>query len=148
MDIKEKVEYLKKHHMTNDPFVIAQEKGILILYEELGEIKGYYNKILRQKQIHINRALPKREQVFTCAHELGHALIHPNANTPFLRQKTYLSINKMEIEANRFAVELLITDDDLHELLVEQQYTTDMAAKILGYKKELIDLRVENYIRR
>ena len=43
-------------------------------------------------------------QLFTCAHELGHAVMHPKANTPFLREHTLFSVNKLEIEANRFAV--------------------------------------------
>lgn len=45
------------------------------------------------------------------AHELGHAIMHPDANTPFLRKCTGLLISKMEIEANKFAAELLIDDE-------------------------------------
>lgn len=145
MDIKKEVAYLKKHYKTDNPFEIAQEKNILVLYEELGGINGYFNKVLRQKQIHINRNLIWHKQRFTCSHELGHALMHPNANTPFLRASTYLSVDKLEMEANTFAMEFLVSDDDIREYLIEQQYTTEMAARLWGYEKELIELRLKTF---
>lgn len=108
--------------------------------EDLGSINGYYNKQFRIKQIHINCNLPEHLQKLTCAHELGHALLHPNSSTPFLRSCTFLSIDRMEIEANKFAVELLLPDDILIEY---QQYTTGEVARIIGYSNELIELRLK-----
>lgn len=139
LDIRKKVSSLRKKYKTNNPFDIAKSLGITILFEELGGINGYYNKQLRMKQIHINCNLPRHEQSFTCAHELGHALPHPNANTPFLRKKTYLSVEKLEMEANKFAIELLISDEDLLEY---KNYTTEQVSHIFGYHKGLIDLRL------
>jgi Zn-dependent peptidase ImmA (M78 family) len=43
-------------------------------------------------------------------HELGHAFLHQKANTPFLRKNTFFSDEKIEMEANTFAVELLVQD--------------------------------------
>ena len=102
-------------YKTNNPQEIAQELGIIILFEPLGEINGYYNTAFRQKFIHINNTLVEAKQKFTIAHELGHALLHPKANTPFLRDNTLFSINKLEIEANKFAVDLLITDEAINK---------------------------------
>lgn len=142
MDLKKKITYLKKKYETNNPYVIAQGLGIKIIFEDLGTINGYYNKLLRMKQIHINHNLSEHMQKFTCAHELGHALLHPNANTPFLRQNTFLSIDRMETEANKFAVDLLIEDDVLIE---HREYTTDQLSRLLGYHKKLIELRLKDY---
>lgn len=91
------------------------------------------------KQIHINCNLPKHLQKFTCAHELGHALLHPDSNTPFLRNNTRLSINKMEVEADKFAMELLITDSDLKEY---GEYTIEQLSKLFGYDIKLLKLRL------
>lgn len=44
-------------YKTNNPQEIAQELGIIILFEPLGEINGYYNTAFRQKFIHINNTL-------------------------------------------------------------------------------------------
>lgn len=113
-------------YKTNNPQEIAQELGIIILFEPLGEINGYYNTAFRQK--------------FTIAHELGHALLHSKANTPFLRDNTLFSINKLEIEANKFAVELLITDEAIAEV---KHLTLDQMANYFGINKNLIKLRLK-----
>ncbi|MGG1291413.1 ImmA/IrrE family metallo-endopeptidase [Bacillus smithii] len=104
---------LTTRHKTNDPFQIAKEKGIIVLFEELGNTLGYYNAHKRIQLIHINNKLSELEQRFVCAHELGHAVLHPNANTPFLRKNTFFSVDKIEVEANYFAVHLLLSNEDL-----------------------------------
>lgn len=126
-------------YKTNNPQEIAQELGIIILFEPLGEINGYYNTAFRQKFIHINNTLVEAKQKFTIAHELGHALLHPKANTPFLRDNTLFSINKLEIEANTFAVDLLITDEAIAEV---KHLTLDQMANYFGINKNLIKLRL------
>ena len=49
-------------------------------------------------------------QYFVCAHELGHSQLYPRLNTPFMRDKSFLSVNRIDVEANIFAVELLWPD--------------------------------------
>lgn len=117
--IKQIVTYLINKHRTNTPFEIASQKNILVLYEQLGEILGYFNTYKRIPMIHINIDSDEAEQRYTCAHELGHRILHPKVNTPFLRKNTLLSIDRIEREANEFAVELLMPD----HLLYECRYT-------------------------
>ncbi|MBU5469165.1 ImmA/IrrE family metallo-endopeptidase [Falcatimonas sp. MSJ-15] len=131
---------LCKLYGTTNPFEIAKQKNILILKENLGTINGYYNMPLRQKQIHLNENLNEFEMRFTCAHELGHALLHPKANTPFLISSTYLSVNKLEIEANSFAIEMLLSDEDLVALIHEHN-NLDIISSVTGYSKELLMLK-------
>lgn len=138
--IKNTVNKLYRLHGTRNPFILAEELGILIMTEPLGALNGYYTKKYRIKVIHINNDLSESERRFACAHELGHALLHPDANTPFLTKYTYLSVDKYEIEANKFALELLIPD----ELLLEyQDCTIDQVARAMGYQKNLIELRMK-----
>ena len=128
---------------TSDPFELAKALKIAVFYENLGTINGYYNNPLRMKQIHINDSLGNLEAKYTCAHELGHALLHPDASTPFLRSKTLLSVDKMEIEANTFAVHLLIPD----EVIIEHSgYTVEQLARFIGYNQGLIELRLKHFI--
>lgn len=138
LDIRKKVKSLIRKYGTNNPFELADYLRIKVIFEPLGSINGYYNRQLRMKQIHINSNIDWHLQLFTGAHELGHALLHPNANTPFLRNKTGILINKYEIEANKFAMELIIQDEDLLEY---QDYTTGQISQILGYSEEIIKLR-------
>ncbi|PEQ82004.1 ImmA/IrrE family metallo-endopeptidase [Bacillus cereus] len=101
---------IKKHGTTN-PFEIAKRKDIIVLFEYLGNTLDFYNTYKRFKFIHINNRINENIQHFVCAHELGHAVLHPKANTPFLRNQTFFSVDRLEIEANTFAVELLLTDE-------------------------------------
>lgn len=140
MDIQNVISRLTKKYKTNDPFELAEMLNISIFYEELGTINGYYNKPLRMKQIHINCNLNDNMKKFTCAHELGHAIFHPNVSTPFLRSQTLLSVNKMEIEANLFAIRLLIPD---YVLMENKDLTTQQLSRLLGYEQALIELRLK-----
>lgn len=141
--IKHTVTALCRRYNSRDPFLIATDMGILLTFEPLGTLNGYYTKKYRIKHIHINERLSEPEQRFACAHELGHALLHPDSNTPFLTQNTYLSVDKLESEANKFAVEFLIPDDILCEYVYDYGYTAEQIARILGYQKELIELRLK-----
>ena len=114
--IKDIVGDLIKRHETADPFELAALKKIHVIYHDLHhEIQGLYKYDKRNKYIVINANLPETRQKFVCAHELGHAKLHPRVNTPFLREKTFLSIDRIEVEANTFAVELLLPDNAIYE---------------------------------
>ena len=110
MDIKSTVQKLSKKYKTNDPFKLASELDILVVYENLGSILGYFDAHFRMKTIHINENAPEELKGFICAHELGHAILHAKVNTPFLSAYTLYSIGKIERQANTFAVELLLHD--------------------------------------
>lgn len=142
MAIKRITNRLRSKYNTNNPFEIALAMGMKVSYEELGTINGYYNKQLRMKQIHINCNLSEHMKKITCAHELGHAIMHPNANTPFLRSNTFFSIDKMEIEANTFAIELLVSDELLKEYT---EFGIEQISRSLGYHKKLIQLKMGDF---
>lgn len=128
-------------YKTNSPYELAELKGIMIHRSNLGQIHGFYYKAYRVKQIYLNNNLSKHEEKFVLAHELGHSFLHPNSNTPFLKANTYLSVEKMELEANKFAMHLLITDTDLIEY---QEYSLEQISRMLGYHEKLIQLRLNN----
>lgn len=120
MDIKENVRHLVKKHQTNNPFKIAKELDIIIVYENLGDILGYYSKSHRFQVIHINENSSEEQQVFTCAHELGHAILHPYSNSSFLKSSTFFSADKLEIEANTFAVELMLSREVICPITIHE----------------------------
>ncbi|WP_121639662.1 ImmA/IrrE family metallo-endopeptidase [Virgibacillus sp. Bac330] len=139
--IKTIVDKLVQAHGTNDPFDIASALDIHVYKKELhSEIMGFYKYIRRNKFIFINSNLDFEEQRFTCAHELGHSQLHPRLNTPFLRNKTLYSLDKIEREANTFAVEMLMHETDLLQFQ-NQTLTLYEAAKIYGIPQEIIHLK-------
>ncbi|MEV2661841.1 ImmA/IrrE family metallo-endopeptidase [Paenibacillus larvae] len=109
---KQLVQKLMKTHGTNDPWKITTERKIVVLFEDLGKnVLGYYTCINRIPCIHINNQSEDFLIAFSVAHELGHHLMHPGVNTPFLKKNTLFSIDKIEREANRFALHLLVGCD-------------------------------------
>ena len=139
-DVRSIAEDLCRLYDTRDPFEIARARGILIVFEPLGSIRGYYNVFLRTKFIHINEGLDQMERMKVCAHELGHAVLHTTSNKIFLRDHTYISVNKMEWEANCFMAMLVYSDDELMELIGCSFLRLE---KILGIPEDLIRWRYE-----
>lgn len=67
-------------------------------------------------------------------------LLHKKTNAIFMDSRTQLNTTKYEIEADRFAVDLLIPDETILE---NGQMTTEQLGRMLGYSKDLIELRLK-----
>lgn len=142
MRIKSLVGLLRGKHKTSDPFEIASKMGIVITQEQLGAIRGYYNKCFRQQFIHINENMDDKQKRITCAHELGHCILHPNANTPFLREQTLFSVDKLEVQANKFMAQLLISDDSILGM-INEEYTIGQISRIYGIPEYLVQYKTD-----
>lgn len=138
MDIKRLVNELIKKFKTNNPKEIAEALNIDIIYSRLGEVYGCFFTYKRSRFIHINSDLNPVQQNFVIAHELGHALLHPKVNTPFLRANTFLSIEKIERQANTFAVEMLLPD---YMLLKSEGMSIYQLAQMLQVPQKLIEIK-------
>jgi len=133
--IEKRVKSLIKKYDTSCPFTLAKELGIIVIHENLGKTLGYYSKHFRTKIIHINENLEQDQKEFVCSHELGHAILHPDSNTPFLKRNTLFSTNRIEQEANVFAMSFLFNERDLNRPL-----TIELALNKYGIpQKFLID---------
>lgn len=129
MDIKRIAEKLMRKYDTNNPFKLADELGIIVKYDDLGNTWGYFITYKRIKIIHINKNIEEWLQRYTCAHELGHSILHKGVPTPFLKKHTLFSIEKIERQANTFAVELLMPDEIISKY---DGYTIHNIADIIG----------------
>jgi Zn-dependent peptidase ImmA (M78 family) len=103
----------------------------------MGEYLGYYNMSNKIKVICINNSLPCHKQRFVCAHELGHAILHPSINLPFFSHHTFFSKEKIEHEANIFASLLLFSQREyicIDELAYEHDIEAGVLKNILGQR--------------
>ena len=137
--IRQLVAYYTKKFATRNPFEIADYLHIEIQIGDLGSRSGCYMYLKHHKCIFLNSNLAKHEKDLVMAHELGHAILHPKKNCYFIRNKTLLLNSKNEIEANKFAMELLVPDDILEE---NREFTVEQLSRILGYHEKLIKLRL------
>lgn len=146
--IQHVVTKLVKKYKTADPFELAFLMNIQVIPWNLHkEINGFYKYDKRNKYIFFNNNLDDELQRFVCAHELGHAVLHPRSNTPFLRNNTLVSIEKIEVEANTFAVELLLPDD-IHRNFNNSNTSVHDLTKICGIPHELAYLIEANFFGR
>lgn len=101
---------LYKKYGTTDPFSLCDELKINIFRLKMPDrTNGLYYHIKGQKIILINENLAPEKARFTAAHELGHALIHPDSNSFFLKSKTAFEIGRFERQADFFATCLLVS---------------------------------------
>ena len=139
MNVLEQVSRIVRDFKTRNPFEIAEKSSILVSFEDLGSVNGYYITAFGVKSIHINKNLPRRRQEVCCAHELGHAFMHENLNTFFLIEETLMPADKFERQANLFASYLLFPDEALKEY---EGWSAEQIAADLGVPKRLIEIRL------
>lgn len=136
--IKSKVNYYTRKFGTRNPFKIAKELDVLVKVEDIGDCPGCYMYLNRHRCIFLNNGLSEFEMRFVMAHELGHAVLHRLQQSYFMRNKTLLLTSPIEREANTFAAELLISDDD-----IEVCETIGQISSITGIPEEIVKLRFE-----
>lgn len=128
---------IRDKYGTTDPFKLAEELNIIIVYHHLGRCHGYYMAESGVKIICLNEADEEPVKRYTLAHELGHYFLHGDANY-FALKDTLFQSGWQERQADKFAVNLLITNDDLRH---NPCYTVDDWAKTLGISRGLVELR-------
>lgn len=138
--IKELVRKLVNKYGTRNPFALADAMGIEVQLGNPG-CAGCYMFLKNHRYIFLDQNLDEREKIQVMAHELGHAIMHRKQNCYFIRNKTLL-LSKTEIQANMFAAELLISEEDILEY---QSFTTEQLSRITGYEERLVELRVKNW---
>lgn len=140
MDIKKKADYLARKYQTRNPFEILQGLNAILVFVPLTGTRAFYQYFQRNNIIYINENLSRHEQLFECAHEMGHMFLHKKKNAIFMDTRTCFNANKFEIEADTFAMNLLIGDDDLQEY---PDFTAEQLSRLFGYEKRLIELRLK-----
>ena len=97
MDIKKKANYLARKYQTRNPFEILQGLNAILVFVPLAGTRAFYQYFQRNNIIYINENLSQHEQIFECAHEMGHMLLHKKANAIFMDTRTCFNTNKFEI---------------------------------------------------
>ena len=93
-NIKLRVKNLIVKYNTSDPFQLCEKLGIIVLYNDLGNLKGYYKHPRGRKVIVINSLLSKFAQTIVIAHELGHAILHSSSTAALMHKHILLYSNR------------------------------------------------------
>ena len=139
MRIKRRVEQIVRKYRTRDPFEMIKGMNVILVYYPLEGVHGFYQYFQRNIIIYLDERLSKNEQRFVLAHELGHMFLHKKANAIFMDTRTQFNTDKFELEANTFAIDLLLPDSLLEEY---KEFTIEQISRITGYHQRLIELRL------
>ncbi len=139
MEIKALANRLARYHGTRDPFQLASALDFIIIDTPLDGIRGYYQYIHRCHIVYLDNRLSEEERTWVCAHELGHHFLHRNLNRIFMDKHTLMITNRYERDADRFAADLLYSDDFLQDY-IGYSYTT--VAESLGLSYDVAEYRM------
>lgn len=138
MDIKKIVDKLVRKHKTRNPFEMIKGMNVILVFYPLHGVRGFYQYFQRNNIIYIDETLPDQDKAFVLAHEIGHMMLHRKSNAIFMDTRTQFKTSKYELEADRFAVELLIPDEIIEE---NRHLTIGQLSRLLGYNEKFVELK-------
>lgn len=148
-EIVHKANQLVKLCGTRDPHRIADELGIEIMYYPFKSQKGAYKVIMRNRFMFVKEDLPSVMENIVLLHELGHDSLHRDEATKVGGFKEFnifdIRDSRMEYEANIFASQIAIPDDDFLEL-AEQGCDVQQIAKAMRSDVKLVALKADTLI--
>lgn len=111
---------------------IIRSLGIVLVRSRLDgddDVSGFYSNRNGTELIAVNSSHPPVRQRFTMAHELGHALLSRGERMHMdqafklrLRSSSSTPVDPDEVDANRFAAQVLMPEADVMELLDEEGF--------------------------
>lgn len=139
---------INKYH-TRNPFELADETGVQVVFMDIGAMKGMYSLIKRNRFIVLSDALDEYEQMLVCAHELGHDRLHREfAKDASLREfMLYDMSSRPEYEANIFAAEIMLPDENIVKLS-KRGYDAEQIARALYTDTNLVALKLSSMTQR
>ncbi|MSU01795.1 ImmA/IrrE family metallo-endopeptidase [Tissierella pigra] len=139
--IKEIVEGLIEVYKTRNVYEIIEILDIKLIRKEMRPgIKGrFLRDLFYNEYIYISNELSDEEEKVVIAHELGHAILHTNLNSSYYTENHLLNKDKIEYQANKFAAELLISNNI--DFSTYDSMTIKEMSCILGVSERLIELK-------
>lgn len=135
-----------RRYDERDPERLAQCMDILVRREPMGtsknSCKGFFLCQSRIRLITVNSELDEQTARIILAHELGHAVLHHEAakNSAFGDFSLYEETTRFEYEANLFAADILLEDDETIRCLMDSD-SFFSAAMSLGVPPEMLDFK-------
>ena len=148
-EIVRKANHLVKECGTRDPNRIARELGIEVMPCDFKRQKGAYKVILRNRFIFIKQDLHPVMERIVLLHEIGHDTLHraEASKAGVLQEFNIFNMQniRMEYEANIFASQVALDDDEFLELC-DRGYDTQQIASALHSDINLVALKADTLI--
>ena len=148
-EIVQKANHIVRLCGTRDPHKIADELGIEIIYCPFKSQRGAYKVIMRNRFMFIKEDLHPVMENIVLLHELGHDSLHRDEATKAGGFKEFnifdIRDSRMEYEANIFASQIAIPDDDFLEL-AERGCDVQQIARTMRSDVNLVALKADTLI--
>ena len=133
---------------TRDPERIAEALGIIVMDVNFEKQKGLYKVILRNRFIFIKSDLSEVMRRIVLLHEIGHDQLHRHLDDVFQEFQIFdMSRNVMEYEANLFAAQIALPDEEILEY-IRSGYDAAQIAMAMASDINLVALKVSELSRR
>lgn len=150
-DIADRVRELARQYGTRDPGELAAALGVEILPRAFERQKGAYKVVMRNPFIFIKSDLDPVMDRIVLSHELGHHCLHrleAQALGGFREFNIFdMGSDRMEYEANVFAAELLLPDEEVIDY-IREGYDTHQIASAMSSDINLVALKADALIAR
>lgn len=138
---------------SRDPFELLDYLHCRVVYSDrhpANGLKGFCTVQLKTRYCMINANLDEGDQPMVAAHEGGHIILHTSGSRVFTFQENVLCSNASQLEkqANLFAVDFMICDDDLMDCVETYYGDIFKTAKDLGVPVEFLTFKIYSMMRR
>lgn len=142
---------LIKKYGTRDPFEIMDQMNIVVgETSRYKTLKGYCFMSCKTIYVMISSFLSEEEQRIVAAHELGHIILHRSQlkMAPMKDDVLYNMMDSTEYEANLFAADLLLEDDDVAEMSKNEDLNYFGFCSSLNASPELMSFKLYSLMKR
>lgn len=140
-----------KKYETRNPDRLVRELGITVIPLNFKQQKGAYKVIERNRFIFIKKDLHPVMRGIVLLHEIGHDTLHRKESVAaggFQEFNIFdMQERRMEYEANVFASQIALPDEDVLELIY-QGYDVGQIARSLRSDINLVAIKVSQLISR
>lgn len=149
--IYKEVERLVRKFKTRDPFEILDGMNVVVgetnRYQKL---KGYCFMSCQTIYIMISSFLTEEEKKIVAAHELGHIILHRSQlkMAPMKDDVLYNMTDNTEYEANLFAADLLLEDEEIAAMTKYEDLNYFGFCSSLNASPELMSFKLYSLIKR
>ncbi|HWQ88384.1 MAG TPA: ImmA/IrrE family metallo-endopeptidase [Desulfitobacteriaceae bacterium] len=144
--ISREVKRIQNKFAEKDPQALCHALKISQIFKPMGTgaeaCKGFYIQQSKKQAIVINSDLPEELQRIILMHEIGHAILHRKLSSvkAFHDFTLFDEVSIYEYEANIFAADYLLADDEVLNLLNDDLFFFGAASR-LNVPAELLDFK-------
>ncbi len=134
---------------TRDPYKVANELGIQLLYRDFKKQRGAYKVIMRNRFVFLKNGMHPVIEKIVLWHEIGHDLLHRSEAIKAGGFKEFnifdMRENRMEYEANIFASQATLEDETILEY-IQYGYDIQQIARAMHSDINLVALKIDTLI--